>query len=272
MAGTKDPLDNLESINSIEDVTGLVKQEADDFLDDVKEEIIEAKDNFIKEIKEAAIGLANSVLGDASLFWSIIKTIFKWLIDPTALNVRDIEKENLKRAGEGLKARYYTDFNLMKSIFMLSLTFLVVEEVATHASQDHWISQFTFFLFFVALLFIFLAVMWLWKMMIGIKTNDARIFIGFLIYQYATIYIISFIVYGPLGIETSEDESGIYLLYVYFLPLLQSCYFMIKLMKYYGLTRLRKIVGFVLGVAFLVFFLVLPVVINEIFLVNGIGA
>lgn len=270
MAGTKDPLDNLESINSIEDVTGLVKQEADDFLDDVKEEIIEAKDNFIKEIKEAAIGLANSVLGDASLFWSIIKTIFKWLINPTALNVRDIEKENLKRAGEGLKARYYTDFNLMKSIFMLSLTFLVVEEVATHASQDHWISQFTFFLFFVALLFIFLAVMWLWKMMIGIKTNDARIFIGFLIYQYATIYIISFIVYGPLAMN-SEEAYGTALMIVYLIPLVQSCYFIIKIMNYYQLGRLRKVIGFCLGLAFLAFFLFLPAIINQIFLVDGLG-
>ncbi len=271
MSGEKNPLDALQSVDSIENLTDKVKQEADGFIDDVKEEIIEAKDNFIQEIKDTIMGLGNSIFGDFKLFWSIVKTIFKWIIKPISLNVRDIERENLKRAGEGLKARYFTDFNLMKSIFMLSLTFLVVEEVATDATQEHWINQTVFFLFFVVLLFVFLAVMWLWKKIVGIKTKDARVFIGFLIYQYATIYIISFIVSGPLGLDASSDDSNTLILFVYFLPLVQSCYFLIKLMNYYQLKGIRKIVGFVLGFAFLVFFLFLPSSFNEVFLMDGIG-
>lgn len=271
MAGINNPLDTLKSVESIEDVTELVKKEADDFIDDVKEEIIEAKDNFIQEIKDTILGLGNSIFGDFNLFWSIIKTIFRWLVKPTSLNVRGIENENRKRASEGLKPRYYTDFSLMKSIFMLSLTFLVVEEVATDASQDHWIDQGMFFLTFVILLFVFLGTMWLWKLLVGIKTKDARVFMGFLIYQYATIYIISFIVYGPLEIDPNTDDSGNRLLIVYLLPLIQSCYFIIKLMGYYQVTRLRKVAGFVLGTGFLIFFLILPALINELFLAEGIG-
>ncbi len=272
MAGKKISLDTVKSIDSIEDVAELAKQEADDFIDDVKEEIIEAKDNFIQEIKETLMGLGNSIFGDFKLFWSIIKTIFKWLISPISLNVRAIEKENLQRASMGLKARFFTDFNLMKSIFMLSLTFLVVEEVATDATTDHWINQGVFFLFFVVLLFVFLGAMWFWKILVGIKTKDARVFIGFLIYQYATIYIISFIVNGPLGLAQSEDESNTLILFVYFLPLLQSCYFLIRLMKYYQLSKTKMILGFIIGFAFLMFFLFLPSAINEVFLIEGINA
>lgn len=271
MAGNNNPLDIAKSIDSIEDVTELVKKEADDFIDDVKEEIIEAKDNFIQEIKDTILGLGNSIFGDFNLFWSIIKTIFRWLIKPISLNVRDIEKENRKRAAEGLKPRYYTDFSLMKSIFMLSLTFLVVEEVAIDASQDHWIDQGIFFLTFVILLFVFLGMMWVWKLLMGIKTKNARVFMGFLIYQYATIYIISFIVYGPLGIEPASDDSGNRLLIVYLLPLIQSCYFIIKLMGYYHLTRMRRVAGFVIGASLLIFFLILPAIINEVFLAEGVG-
>lgn len=271
MAGINNPLDTAKSIESIEDVTELVKKEADDFIDDVKEEIIEAKDNFIQEIKDTIMGLGNSIFGDFNLFWSIIKTIFRWLIKPISLNVRDIEKENRERAAEGLKPRYYTDFNLMKSIFMLSLTFLVVEEVAIDASQEQWIDQGIFFVTFVILLFVFLGMMWLWKLLMGIKTKDARVFMGFLIYQYATIYIISFIVYGPLGIDPDTDDSGNRLLIVYLLPLIQSCYFIIKLMGYYQLTRMKKVAGFVLGAGLLIFFLVLPAIINEVFLTEGVG-
>ncbi|OEK00819.1 hypothetical protein BFP97_04530 [Roseivirga sp. 4D4] len=270
MSGDKNPLDALQGVNSIENLTDQVKQEADDFIDDVKEEIIEAKDNFIQEIKDTIMGLGNSIFGDFKLFWSIVKTISQWIIKPISLNVRDIERENLKRAGEGLKARYFTDFNLMKSIFMLSLTFLVVEEVATNATEEEWISQVVFFLFFVALLFVFIGAMWLWKRVVGIKTRDARVFIGFLIYQYATIYIISFIVNGPLGLNVSSDESNTLIFFVYFLPLIQSCYFLIKLMNYYQLRGFRKGVGFVLGFVFLMFFLFLPSSINEVFLIDGI--
>lgn len=271
MAGEKTPLGALQGVDSIENVKDKLKEEADGIIDDVKEEIIEAKDNFIQEIKDTVMGLGNSIFGDFQLFWSIVKTIFKWIIAPISLNVRDIEKENLQRAGEGLKARYFTDFNLMKSIFMLSLTFLVVEEVATDATQEHWIDQGVFFLFFVCLLFVFLGAMWVWKRLVGIKTKDARVFIGFLIYQYATIYIISFIVYGPLAIETSASESDIQLVIVYVLPLLQSSYFIIKLMQYYQLSMIRRFIGFILGFGFLVFFLILPAIINELFLADGLG-
>lgn len=272
MPNSKIPLDALSSVDSIDDVSDLVKKEADDFIDDVKEEIVEAKDNFVQQIKDTVMGLGNSVFGDFSLFWSIVKTIYQWLVKPISLNVRDIERDNRERAATGLKPKYYTDFSLMKSIFMLSLTFLVVEEVATDATQDHWIDQGIFFITFVVLLFVFLGTMWLWKLLIGIKTKDARVFIGFLIYQYATIYIISFIVYGPLGIDAETNESYSRLLLVYLLPLIQSCYFITKLMQYYQLTKARKALGFILGAVFLVFFLLFPALINEVFLSEGSGS
>jgi hypothetical protein len=271
MLDINNPLDAIKSVESLEDVTELVKKEADDFIDDVKEELIEAKDNFIQEIKDTIMGLGNSIFGDFNLFWSIIKTIFRWLLKPTSINVREVETENLKRAGEGLKSRYFTDINLMKSIFMLSLTFLVVEEVATDASEEQWINQGVFFLFFVVLLFVFIGAMWLWKNLVGIKTKDARVFVAFTIYQYATIYIFSFIINGPLGLDVSNGGSDNLILYVYFLPLLQSSYFLIKLMKYYQISRLRTIVGFVIGFLFFVFFLFLPSAITETFLATGVG-
>lgn len=246
------------------------KQEADGFIDDVREEIIEAKDNLIQELKATVSGLLNSVFGDFNLFWSVFKTFFKWFFKPLAFTVRQVEKENLQRAGEGLKPRYFTDFALMKSLFMLSLTFLVIEDAATGASTDQWIMQVVFFLFFVVLLFAFIGIMWLWKSLLGIKTGDARVFIGFIIYQYAAIYTISFIVNGPLGLNTNGEIGNDLLLVIYFLPLLQSIYFLIRLMNYYKVSKGKKIVGFVIGTAFFIFFLFLPAAANQVFLAEGI--
>lgn len=261
-----------ELSNPLESIADQAKQEADDFIDDVKEELIEAKDNFIQEIKDTVWGLGNSIFGDFNLFWSVIKTIFKWFFKPLSLNIRTIETENRKRASEGLKPLYFTDFSLMKSIFMLSITFLVIEEASVNASEDQWINQAVFFLFFVVLLFVFIATMWLWKNIIGIKTKDARVFVGFLIYQYASIYIISFIVNGPLGLSTSAEANTNLMLLIYFIPLLQSLYFLVKLMNYYEVGKLRKVIGFILGGAFLVLFLFLPTVINDLFLNEGISS
>lgn len=261
-----------EFLNPLENLSDQVRLEADDFIDDVKEEIIEAKDNFIQEIKDTVMGLGNSIFGDFNLFWSIIKTIFKWFFRPLSLNVKEIEVENRKRAGEGLKPRYYADFSLMKSIFLLSLTFLVIEEASIDATQDQWIDQAMFFTFFVALLFVFIGVMWLWKNLIGIKTKDGRVFIGFLIYQYASIYIISFIVNGPLGLSTSGADNMDLMMLIYLIPLIQSIYFLIRLMNYYEVTKLRKVIGFILGTAFLAFFLFFPTVINDLFLMEGISS
>lgn len=262
-----------EFLKPVENIADQIKEEADDFIDDVKEEIIDARDNFIQEIKDTAMGLGNSIFGDFNLFWSVIKTIFKWFFKPLSLNIRTIETENRKRAGDGLKPKYFNDFNLMKSIFMLSITFLVIEEVNAHATQDQWIEQAMFFLFFVALLFVFIGIMWLWKNIIGIKTKDARVFIGFLIYQYASIYIISFIVNGPLGLKTTGEGSDTsILLLIYFIPLIQSLFFLIKLMNYYNVGGFRKVIGFSLGGAFLFFFLFLPTAINDVFLATGFSS
>lgn len=153
---------------------------------------------------------------------------------------------------------------------MLSLTFLVIEEASIDASEDHWIYQALFFITFVVLLFVFIGAMWLWKNLIGIKTKNARVFIGFLIYQYASIYIVSFIVTGPLGLSTTGDANFELLLFIYFIPLIQSLFFLTKLMAYYKVRKTRKIMGFIVGGGFLVFFLLLPVLINEVFLTESI--
>ena len=157
----------------------------------------------------------------------------------------------------------------MKSIFMLSLTFLVVEEVATEATADHWIDQVVFFLFFVVLLFVFIAVMWIWKSLVGIKTGDTRAFIGFMIFQYATIFIISFIIRGPLGIASTGDGNENLLLIIYFITFAHSFYFLVKLMDYYQVARTKKAIGFFLGIFLIGFFLFFPIAFNEVFLVKG---
>ena len=178
-----------EKTNISREVTDAIKDQADSFIDDVKEELIEAKESFIEEVKNTILGLGNSVFGDLGLFLSIIRTIGIWFIRPTSLNVREIERQNIVRLGEGKKIRYFTDFNLMKSIFMLSLTFLVVEEAVAHASQDHWIEQAVFFIFFLG-----------------------------------------------------------------------------HLIKYYQLQKWRKVVGWILGFAFMAFLVFFPQIITEVFL------
>lgn len=267
---------NQEGLSSeisaqLSNLKGQAKQEVDGIIDDVKEEIIEAKDNLIQELKATVNGLLNSIFGDFNLFWSVFKTFFKWFVKPLSFTIRQVEQENLQRAGEGLKPRYFTDFALMKSLFMLSLTFLVIEDAATGASSDQWIMQAVFFLFFVVLLFAFIGTMWLWKAILGIKTGDARVFIGFLIYQYAAIYTISFVVNGPLGLNTNGELGDNLLFVIYLLPLLQSLYFLIRVMKYYQLSTGKKVIGFILGGAFFVFFLFLPAAANEIFLSEGLN-
>jgi len=248
-----------------------VEEEPDNFIDDVKEELIEAKDSFIEEVKNTVLGLGNSVFGDFGLFFAVIKTVWSWFKKPTSLNVREVEKENLALKGAGKKIRFFTDFNLIKSIFMLSLTFLVIEETAAHASTEHWIEQIVFFMFFVALLFVFIGLMWLWKVLLNFQTGDSRVFIGFLIYQYATVYIVSFLINGPFGIDTSTANGTDLSLAVYGFQVLHSLYFLAKLIKYYQLAGWRKAVGWILGFAFLAFLVFFPQIITEIFLVQGLG-
>lgn len=248
----------------------MLYDQADSLIDDVKEEIIEAKDNFLAEVKATLYGLGNSIFGDVNLFWSIIKTIWVWFIKPTSLNVRTLEKENLALKGEGKKIKYFTDFNLMKSIFMLSLTFLVVEEVAVQATEDEWINQGVFLLFFGLMFFVFIGLMWLWKVLLNFQTGDSRVFIGFLIYQYATVYIVSFLINGPFGIDTSTESGGDLSLAVYGFQVLHSLYFLAKLIKYYQIAGWRKAVGWVLGFVFLSFLVFFPQIITEIFLVQGL--
>lgn len=251
-----------EKTNISQEVTDAIKDQADSFIDDVKEELIEAKESFIEEVKNTILGLGNSVFGDLGLFLSIIRTIGIWFIRPTSLNVREIERQNIVRLLEGKKIHYFTDINLMKSIFMLSLTFLVVEEAVAHASQDHWIDQVVFFMFFVGLLFLFIGLMWLWKVFLNFNTGDSRVFISFIIYQYATIYIVSFLVYGPFGIEITDDRR----LAIYGFQVLHSVFFLGHLIKYYQLQKWRKVVGWILGFAFMAFLVFFPQIITEVFL------
>ncbi len=256
------------TFNKIEDV---IKEEADDFIDDVKEELIEAKDNLVSEIKSTLLGLGNSIFGDVNLFFSIIKTVTKWFTKPLSLNVRDVEKENQERLSEGKKIRYFTDFSLLKSIFMLSLTFLVIEETATNASSDHWMDQIIFFLFFVVLYFVFIGIMWLWKLVSGLNTGDTRVFMAFIGYQFATIYIVSFLVNGPLRINMSGDESFNIFMLVYFFQLIHSLYFLSKLTAHYSLKGIRRKLSLVVGAVILIVFLFIPSAVTEVFLLEGAG-
>ncbi len=272
MTDLGDQLSSLKKDLKPENIKEVVKEEVDGIIDDVKEEIIEAKESFVEQIKETGWGLLNSIFGDFKLFWSVFKTIIKWFFNPLSFNIREVEKENALRASKGLKPLYFMDFALMKSLFMLSLTFLVIEEAAIDASQEQWIQQGVFLLFFVVLLFIFIGAMWIWKMVLKIKLTDARSFIGMIIYQYASIYIISFIVAGPLGIDVlSEEADGSLFFAIYAIPLLQSIYFLFKLMRYYQVTGPRRFFGFLIGTIFLLFFLLIPPVVNNLFLQEGLA-
>ena len=254
-----------------ENIAEEILSETGAFMEDVKEELIEAKESLIGEIRSAIMGLLNSIFGDFKLFLSVIQTIARWFINPVSLNVKDVEEQNLERAGEGLKPKYFTDIGLMKSIFMLSLTFLVVEETATDATAEHWITQGVFLLFFGAFLFVFIAVFWGWKSFLRINTGDPRAFVGFLIYQYAAIYIVSFIMNGPLGLDALADDAEDYMIViVYFIPLMQSCYFILRLLNYYEIKGFKKVLGFVVGAVLMAVLLFIPPAINSVFLIEGI--
>lgn len=232
----------------------------------------EIKNTLGAEIKETAMGLVNTTIGDVLMFWNIFKTIGKWIIWPISLNVREVERLNRERAAIGKKATFFNDYLLIKSIFILSIAYLVIDETAGNPEEETWIMQFVFLLFFLAFLFVFIMVIWIWKTIISMQVGDTRVFVGYIIYEYATIYLFSFVITGPLKLDAlAEDADGSLIFIAYFLPFFHAIYWMFRLMGHYQLSVSRKIIGALIGIILLAGLLIVPVAINHVFLLQGLG-
>ena len=247
---------------------GPMREAAKEKILEVREEMEEVKNSFLKEMKETAKSLLDSLFGDFVMFWSVIKTLGAWYLRPASLDTKTVALENKVLAKEGKKPNRLTDIGLLKTLFLLSLAYLVLEDATTQEPMDKWITQTVFFLFYVAFLFIFVAAVWGWRKLARLPKKDTRVFVGYVLYQYSAMYLISFVVCGPLGIDALAPEANdLLIVAVYILPVFHSTYFLWRLMQQYGLNRRRKIIGAVSGFVFMAFLLIVPLVATHSFMV-----
>lgn len=240
----------LETVgDAIEDQTGI----------DLHLEEINSWKGLWASLRETGAGLANAFVGDFKLFWAIVRTVAVWFVKPLSLDVVQLlEERKANPSGDG-RYRYFTDFALIRSIFGLSLLFLVVEEVALEDQKmEEYISQFVFLLFYVALMFAFILGGWIWFKIMRVKGRNVRRFIGFLLYQFATIYMLSFI---TLVVVKVPEESDWHWALSWIFPWAHTMYFIWRLCGYYELTGAKRFMALssaFLGIGF--FTLVAPAV------------
>ena len=154
------------------------------------------------------LGLGNSFAGDLSLLWGIVRTVAVWFVKPLSIDVVEQLRLRKEEPNPNGRYRYYLDFALIRSIFALSLLFLVLEETVAKGSVEDYLQQFVFLLFFAVLLFAFIVGGWLWFAIMRIKGRNMRRFIGFLIYEFATVYMMSFMVLVLFKVPYLSDGSG----------------------------------------------------------------
>ena len=239
-----------------EDVSEHVKEEASDAIDEVLDQVedvleeqagieiefdeITTPKGLLVAMRETGIGIASAFVGDVKLFWAIFRTLGVWFLKPLSHDVIALAQERKEHPDPDGKYRYFLDFKLVRAIFGLSLFFLVVEESVEGASTEEWAAKIVFFLFYGVLLFGWIIGGWIWFKIMGIRDRNIRRFIGFLIYEYATIYMISFSTLVLLPLE----ETSIEVLFSWFLPWGHTVYFVWCLLRFYNISSgLKRVLG-----------------------------
>jgi hypothetical protein len=231
----------------------------------------EATGGLLSEIKETYNDLIGDTIRDILMVSTLVRTIGLWVLFPLSHDIAEVKEENKKRASDGKKPNILSDYALLKNIIVLSMAYLVLDPGSD--GEDEKIMQFVFLLFFVGFIFIFISALWIWKAMIGMKVGNGRVFTGYIVYEYATIYLFSFVITGPLGMDTmaENDDSDMLLLVVYAVTLLHAVYWMFRLMAHYQLPKVRRVIGAVSGIVVLAVLLLIPVLINGVFLSQESG-
>ena len=263
-----------EFATDLKNLPSSIKEAAKEELQETKEEIFseinEAKQELIDGFKETMQDMVNTLFGDFQAFLSLFKFTGMWFIKPLAYDVREMKLKAGKSAVDAQK--YFTDVKLMKAMFVFSLLFLAVEttyEAGTEgAEEDAWISQFVFLLFYLSFVVVYIGFGWLWKKAISMEVKASRKFIGYLVYEYATVYFLQFITVAILGLDIENDTMGMIL--ALFIPFIHMTYFFNLLMKRYEVKGAKKWIGLVLAMVFSSFLLLITAAKSHIVVVEGI--
>ena len=253
-----------------EDLKNLPNEIKDAVKEEVLEEFNEVKEELVEGVKETFQDLVNSIFGDFQAFITLFKFSGMWFIKPLSYNVREMKQKASKSAIDAQK--YFTDVKLMKAMFIFSLLFLAAEttyEAGTEgAEEDALISQAVFLLFYLAFIIVYLGFGWVWQKSIGLKLNDSRKFIGYLVYEYAAVYFLQFITVAILGLDIENDTLGMSL--ALFVPFAHMMYFFFRLMRHYEVKGMKVLIGLTLAAVFASGFLLITAAMSHVVVVDGI--
>ena len=205
----------------------------------------------VAAVRETLIGIASAFVGDVKLFWAIFRTVGTWFIKPLSLDVVELMQERKENPDPDGKYRYFLDFKLIRAMFGLSLLFLVVEETSDSATNEELVAQIVLLFFYGVMLFAWIAGGWVWYKIMGIKGHNMRRFIGFLIYEYGVIYMISFLAMIVLASDETDTEA----LICWAVGFTHAMYFVWRMTGYYNIaTRAKRIGSMLLAATGLVVF------------------
>lgn len=247
-----------ESIKDVRDVAKNLKQHTK-----------QVKSSLTSYLRTSLSEFLDTFFGDFQLFKSIFNTIWVWVRKPFSIDVTQLPAKDAK-------AKLLGDFKLVKSLITLSFLFLVIEagselsdlgeEGFSEEESDQMADQIFFVLSFVMMLFVWIAMLFGWKKLCGIKNVDGRQFIGFLVYQHCTNYLLSFTAVAILGI-TTESWTGLVLIWL--VPWAHSVYFLFSGTSYFKVQGLKTNVVNGLFAIMLFVYLSFPAIMAEVLFHDG---
>jgi len=260
-----------ENQSAVEDVKAGVRAEIDEVKGEVLGEVQEAKDELISGLKETFQDFVDTVFGDFQAFLTLFKFTGMWFIKPMSYNV--LEMRNRAKGSAENAQKFFTDVKLMKAMFIFSLLFIAVESTyevdgEAIASDEEITSQIAFLVVYLFLIVVYLVFAWVWKWAISLKVDNSRIFIGYLVYEYATVYFIQFITVAILRLNFEESTLGAIL--TLGVPFAHMMYFFYRLIKKYEVVGAKKWVGLAAASIFVAFFILVTGVSNQVVVFEGI--
>jgi hypothetical protein len=225
----------------------------------------QAKEELTQESKGLLLELLDHFFGDFKSFLSIFKTTGYWFIKPLSIDVREHRDPG---------SRFMGDFRLVKSLFLLLVIFLVLDTSVTgeDATIDQYATQFTYLLFYIVSLTLFVWIGKLWSSVAGVDPESRRLFQSYLLYEFCTLFFIQGVVSGVLKIDVwdTEKEDFIFLgaMIAILIPIAHALYFFFKLGRHYDARR--KTLSLVLMLFVVGFYVIIPAVWNDMALKKGL--
>lgn len=225
----------------------------------------EIKNELVTESKGLLYDLLNHFFGDFKNFMTIFKTTGYWFIKPLSIDI-------FKNQDPGSK--FMGDLRLVKSLFLLLVIFLALDTGVTgdEATMNEYVMRITYLVLFVVSLVLFLFIGKIWMWLAGGHSENQRVFQGYLLYEFCTLFFIQGVVTGLLKISVWDYQNDDFILsgtiFAIIIPLVHSLYFFFKLGRNYQARR--KFLGLAVILFIVGFYLIFPAVWNDLSLKQGL--